>query len=187
MPAMKVKDADILIVPGYTNSGPGHWQTRWQSRLSTARRVEQAEWAKPERSAWTARIAEAVNQAERPVVLVAHSLGVPAAIHAIPDFKKSVAGAFLVAPPDVANTEARPKHLLSFGPYPRDPLPFPAITIASRNDPFCAFEVAEDIAAAWGALFIDAGEADHLDEGAGYGPWPEGSMVFAQFLSRLEG
>ena len=74
MPAMKVKDADILIVPGYTNSGPGHWQTRWQSRLSTARRVEQAEWAKPERSAWTARIAEAVNQAERPVVLVAHSL-----------------------------------------------------------------------------------------------------------------
>ena len=91
------------------------------------------------------------------------------------------------APPDVANAEARPKHLLSFGPYPRDPLPFPAITIASGNDPFCAFEVAEDIAAAWGALFIDAGEAGHLDEGAGYGPWPEGSMVFAQFLSRLEG
>ncbi|WP_202110586.1 alpha/beta hydrolase, partial [Brucella abortus] len=26
---MKVKDADILIIPGYTNSGPDHWQTRW--------------------------------------------------------------------------------------------------------------------------------------------------------------
>ncbi|RVB59940.1 alpha/beta hydrolase, partial [Mesorhizobium sp. M7A.F.Ca.CA.002.04.1.1] len=46
---MKVRDADILIVPGYTNSGPDHWQSRWQSKLSTARRVEQAEWSKPVR------------------------------------------------------------------------------------------------------------------------------------------
>ena len=185
MPAMKVKDADILIVPGYTNSGPGHWQTRWQSRLSTARRVEQAEWAKPERSAWTARIAEAVNQAERPVVLVAHSLGVPAAIHAIPDFRKSVAGAFLVAPPDVANPAIRPKHLMTFGPYPREPLPFPSIVIASRVDSFCDFAVAEDIAAAWGSLFIDAGNSGHINAASGHGPWPEGSLTFARFLSRL--
>lgn len=185
MRAMKVKDADILIVPGYTNSGPEHWQTRWQSKLSTARRVEQAEWSKPVREDWTANIVEAVNAAERPVVLVAHSLGVPAMIHGIPEFRTSVAGAFLVAPPDVANPDIRPRHLMTFGPYPRDPLPFPSITIASRNDPYCAFEVAEDIAAAWGSKFIDAGEAGHLNAEAGFGPWPEGSMTFAQFLSRL--
>lgn len=185
MRAMKVKDADILIVPGYTNSGPEHWQTRWQSKLSTARRVEQAEWSKPVRDDWTANIVAAVNAAERPVVLVAHSLGVPAMIHGIPEFRTSVAGAFLVAPPDVANPDIRPRHLMTFGPYPRDPLPFPSITIASRNDPYCAFEVAEDIAAAWGSKFIDAGEAGHLNAEAGFGPWPEGSMTFAQFLSRL--
>jgi uncharacterized protein len=182
---MKVKEADILIVPGYTNSGPEHWQTRWQSKLSTARRVEQAEWSKPVREDWTANIVEAVNAAERPVVLVAHSLGVPAMIHGIPEFRTPVAGAFLVAPPDVANPDIRPRHLMTFGPYPRDPLPFPSITIASRNDPYCAFEVAEDIAAAWGSKFIDAGEAGHLNAEAGFGPWPEGSMTFAQFLSRL--
>lgn len=182
---MKVKDADILIVPGYTNSGPEHWQTRWQSKLSTARRVEQAEWSKPVREDWTANIVEAVNAAERPVVLVAHSLGVPAMIHGISEFKTPVAGAFLVAPPDVANPDIRPRHLMTFGPYPRDPLPFPSITIASRNDPYCAFEVAEDIAGAWGSKFIDAGEAGHLNAEAGFGPWPEGSMTFAQFLSRL--
>lgn len=185
MRAMKVKDADILIVPGYTNSGPDHWQTRWQSKLSTARRVEQAEWSKPVRGDWTANVVEAVNAAERPVVLVAHSLGVPAAIHAIPEFRNPVAGAFLVAPPDVANPDIRPRHLMTFGPYPRDPLPFPSVIIASRNDPYCALEVAEDIAAAWGALFIDAGEAGHINADSGYGPWPEGSMTFAQFLSRL--
>ncbi|MGO7423684.1 alpha/beta hydrolase, partial [Rhizobium ruizarguesonis] len=38
---MKASDADILIFPGYTNSGPGHWQSRWEAKLSTARRVEQ--------------------------------------------------------------------------------------------------------------------------------------------------
>ncbi|QPC87898.1 alpha/beta hydrolase [Mesorhizobium sp. NBSH29] len=182
---MKVKDADILIIPGYTNSGPEHWQTRWQSKLSTARRVEQAEWSKPVRDDWVENIADAVNVAEKPVVLVAHSLGIPAMIHALPRFTKPVAGAFLVAPPDVANTKIRPRHLMTFGPYPRDPLPFPSTVVASRNDPYCAFAVAEDIAAAWGSLFIDAGEAGHLNSESGFGPWPEGTMIFGQFLSRL--
>ncbi|MBX3577102.1 MAG: serine hydrolase family protein [Rhizobiaceae bacterium] len=182
---MKVKDADILIVPGYTNSGPDHWQTRWQAKLSTARRVEQDEWTKPVREDWAERVADAVNGAERPVVLVAHSLGVAALVHAIPRFEKPVAGAFLVAIPDVANPDIRPKHLMTFGPYPRDPLPFPSIAVASRNDPFSAFDVAEDTAAAWGSLFVDAGEAGHINADSGYGPWPEGSMAFAKFLSRL--
>ena len=88
MRAMKVKDADILIVPGYTNSGPDHWQSRWQSKLSTARRVEQAEWSKPVREDWTASVAKAVNEAERPVVIVAHSLGVAAVIQAMPQFQQ---------------------------------------------------------------------------------------------------
>ena len=182
---MKVKDADILIVPGYTNSGPDHWQTRWQSKLSTARRVEQAEWTKPVRADWVAKVAEAIAEAERPVVLVAHSLGIPSAVLAVPGFEEKIAGAFLVAPPDLANPEIRPKHLMTFGPYPRDPLPFPSIVIGSRNDPFCALDVAEDIAAAWGAQFIDAGEAGHINADSGYGPWPEGSMTFARFLSQL--
>ncbi|MEW9808193.1 RBBP9/YdeN family alpha/beta hydrolase [Mesorhizobium marinum] len=182
---MKVKDADILIVPGYTNSGPDHWQTRWQSKLSTARRVEQAEWSKPVREDWTARLAEAVNEAERPVVLVAHSLGVPTCVQAMAQLRRPVAGAFFVAPPEVANPAIRPKHLMTFGPYPRDPLPFPSIVIASRNDPYGSFEAAEDIAGAWGSLFIDAGPIGHINAESGHGPWPEGSLTFAKFLTRL--
>ncbi|MCV0397102.1 MAG: alpha/beta hydrolase [Rhizobiaceae bacterium] len=182
---MKVRESEILIVPGYTNSGPEHWQTRWQENLSTARRVEQAEWSKPVREDWTRRVAEEVNAAERPVVLVAHSLGIPSIVHAMRDFQRPIAGAFFVAPPDVANPTIRPKHLMTFGPYPREPLPFPSVVIASRNDPFCAFEVAEDIAGAWGSLLVDAGNAGHINAESGHGPWPEGSMVFARFLSRL--
>ncbi len=182
---MKVKDADILIVPGYTNSGPDHWQTRWESHLSTARRVQQAEWTKPVREDWTATVAAAVNEAEKPVVIVAHSLGVATVVQAVADFRSRIAGAFLVAPPDVANPEIRPKHLMTFGPYPRSPLPFPSIVVGSSNDPFCELAVAEDIAAAWGSLFIHAGEAGHINAGSGYGPWPEGSMAFANFITRL--
>lgn len=182
---MKVKDADILIIPGYTNSGPQHWQTRWQGKLSTARRVEQAEWSKPVLEDWVGELARAVNEAEKPVVLVAHSLGVATAVQALPQFRNRVAGGFFVAPPDVANPAIRPKHLMTFGPYPREPLPFPSIVVASRSDPFSSFEAAEDIAGAWGSLFLDAGESGHINAESGHGPWPEGSMTFAQFMMRL--
>lgn len=182
---MKAREAHILVVPGYTNSGPTHWQTRWQDKLSTARRVEQAEWSKPVREDWTRAIADAVNASDRPVVIIAHSLGAAATVQAVALFERPVAGAFLVAPPDVANPAIRPRHLMTFGLYPRDPLPFPSVVVASRNDPYCAFDVAEDIAGAWGSLFMDAGEAGHLNAESGHGPWPEGLLVFARFLSRL--
>ena len=138
------------------------------------------------REDWSAKVADAVNEAERPVVIVAHSLGVPTVDQghsrnsATPSPARSSSRRRMWPTPSI-----RPKHLMTFGPYPRDPLPFPSITIGSRNDPFCAFDVAEDIAAAWGSLFIDAGEAGHINADSGYGPWPEGSMAFAQFLSRL--
>ncbi|MHB2264900.1 RBBP9/YdeN family alpha/beta hydrolase [Aliihoeflea sp. PC F10.4] len=182
---MKAKDAEILIIPGYMNSGSDHWQTRWAAKLSSARRVEQAEWSKPVFEDWKERLVEEVRRAEKPVVLVAHSLGVATAIQAVPEFEDKIAGAFFVAPPDVANPNIRPRHLMTFGPYPRDPLPFPSITVASRNDPFCDFNVAEDIAAAWGSLFIDAGESGHINAESGHGPWPEGTLTFAKFVSNL--
>lgn len=186
MGIMKVKDADILIIPGYTNSGPDHWQTRWEQKLSTARRVQQAEWSKPVKEDWVRELVKAADEATKPIVLVAHSLGVATAVHALPQIEHKVAGAFFVAPPDVSNEKIRPKHLMTFGPYPRERLSFPTIAVVSRNDPFSSFEAAEEVVKDWGALLIDAGEAGHINAESGHGPWPEGSMVFSQFMSRLE-
>jgi uncharacterized protein len=183
---MKTAEADILIIPGYTNAGPEHWQSRWQAKLATARRVEQAEWAKPVRDDWTANVAAAVNACTRPVVLVAHSLGVATALQAIPQFRKPIAGAFLVAPADVANEAIRPRHLLTFGPYPSGPLPFPSMVVASRNDEFCPFETAYGHALDWGSVFLDAGLSGHINAESGHGPWPEGIMVFARFMAGLK-
>jgi uncharacterized protein len=183
---MKISEASIFTVPGYMNSGPDHWQSRWEQKLSSASRVVQAEWSKPVLEEWTTAVANAVNMSEKPVVLIAHSLGIPTVIHAIPKFTKRVAGAFMVAPPDVSNLKIRPKHLQTFGPYPLDPLPFPAVLVASRNDHYCDYQVAEDLAASWGALFIDGGESGHINSDSGHGPWPEGTMVFGKFISNLK-
>ena len=183
--AMKANEVDILIIPGYTGSGPDHWQTRWEQKLSTAHRVEQAEWSKPVREDWVREVEKQVHAADKPVVVIAHSLGVPTFIHAVPVIGKKIRGAFLVAPPDVANPAIRPKHLMTFGPYPHQRLPFPSIVIASHNDEYCEFEVAEKIAHDWGSLFIDAGESGHINVASGHGPWPEGLMVFSHFLANL--
>lgn len=183
---MKIKDADILIIPGYTNSGPDHWQTRWEQKLSTARRVEQKEWSKPVFEDWVSTLIKAVDEASKPVVLVAHSLGVATAIHAVPHIKDKIAGGFFVAPPDVSDATIRPKHLMTFGPYPLEKLPFPTITIASRNDPFSKYEAAQEYSESWGSTLIDAGESGHINAESGHGPWPEGTMVFSQFMSQLK-
>ncbi len=182
---MKAKDADIIIVPGLGGSGPMHWQTRWQQRLSTAKRVHQPDWDAPVRDSWARNVADVVNAAERPVVLIAHSLGIASLLNAMDLLTKRPHGAFLVAPPDLDDPDIGPPQLLGFGPYPRLRLPFPSLVVGSNNDPYCKPEVSEQLAHAWGSLFINAGEAGHLNTEAGYGPWPEGSMAFAQFLSRL--
>lgn len=182
---MKTSQAEILIVPGYKGSGKDHWQTRWQNHITTARRVAMGDWHKPVFEDWKSNLLAAVGKAEKPVILIGHSIGSQVIVSAAKEFEKPVAGAMLVAPPDVENPDIRPRHLLTFGPTSREPLPFPSVTIASRNDHFCAFEVAEDMAAAWGSLFMDAGKAGHLNAESGHGPWPEGLMVFAKFLKNI--
>ena len=106
---MRLSDADILIIPGLGNSGPGHWQTRWQARVGTALRVEQDEWERPDPARWSARIVDAVAAATKPVVLIAHSFGVAAVLHAAPLLTQGkVRGAFLVACTDVERADLGP-------------------------------------------------------------------------------
>jgi len=182
---MKASEADILIVPGYKGSGPDHWQSRWEGRLSSARRVAMGDWHKPVFEEWRDNLVAAVGNTSRPVILVGHSIGAQVIVAAADLFSRPVAGAFLVAPPDVENPDIRPRHLLTFGPYRREKLPFPAVTIASRDDPFCSIDKAREMAAAWGSTFMEAGDSGHLNHESGHGPWPEGLLVFAKFLGKL--
>ncbi len=183
---MRTADTEILIVPGWTNSGPEHWQSRWQSRLPTARRVEQDDWNRPQVSTWVPRIVAAVRQAKAPTVIIAHSCGALAAVIAAADLRgTALSGLFLVAPPGARIILESEVIDHAFAHPPRDPLPVPSIVIASHTDPNCPILEAEEWAYAWGSAFVDAGDAGHIDTASGHGPWPEGLMRFAGFMKRL--
>ncbi|HRD77425.1 MAG TPA: alpha/beta hydrolase [Hyphomicrobiaceae bacterium] len=184
---MRTADVDILIIPGWTNSGPDHWQSRWQRNLKTARRVEQADWDTPKVGDWVERIAAAVANASRPAVLVAHSCGVTAVAHAASALpREKIAGAFLVAPTDPeAAPDIWPHASGGFSPLPLARLPLPSRVIASSNDPYCSVERAQVIAAAWGADISIIANAGHINTDSGHGPWPEGLLSFGLFLKSL--
>ena len=178
---MKTSDCDILIVPGHENSGIDHWQSRWERQLSTAWRVEQENWDAPNKDAWVGRIVDDVKRAEKPVVLVGHSLGVLAIAHAAPLLPSGkVQGAFLVSVPDVERPDFVPAIDRAFAPIPRDPFPFPSVLVASRTDPYTTFAQFEQWAEDWGTDLFDAGDAGHLDTASGFGPWPDGERLVSE-------
>ncbi len=182
---MKLADADILIVPGLGNSGPTHWQRRWGERFRTARFVEQDDWDNPTLDDWVSRIEREIIMATRPVVLVAHSLGVSAVVHTARRLKDTkVRGGFLVAPPDLEGP-AVPQETRPFVSVPEDPLPFPSMVVASTTDPFCSVERAAEFAMSWGSDFHVAGDAGHINVASGHGPWPEGLLMFTRLMQRL--
>lgn len=183
---MRISECDFLIIPGLHNSEEEHWQSRWEKRLATASRVVQADWSNPDPDAWVAAVQERVAEAKRPVVLVAHSLGVLTVARAAPLLvPNKVVGGFLVAVPDPELTVDQLPAVALFAPVPKAPLPFPSLLIASRNDPHCSFERAQAIALDWGSTVVDAGETGHINAESGHGPWPEGLMRLGHFLGQI--
>lgn len=179
-----VTPARTLIVPGWQDSGPDHWQTHWQQCLGAAR-VQQHDWVTPRCDDWVAGLQRAVLAAGAPVVLVAHSLGCITVAHWVLRgeaawLRATVRGALLVAPADVERAAA-PSPLRSFAPVPRLRLPFPALVVASSDDPFCAFERAVQFALDWGAGLRSLGRAGHINASAGYDRWDQGLALLKSF------
>jgi len=175
---------DILLVPGLHNSGPGHWQTNWEQRLPHARRVDLGLWDDPHRNTWVGKLALAIGRSERPVVLVAHSLGChvvawwaeyEAAFNAAVRAAElsCVVGALLVAPPDVEENPVD-RRFTRFAPLPSTQLPFPSIVVGSRDDPYVSISQARRISQRWGAQFADAGAIGHVNARSALGDWPFG-------------
>lgn len=170
----------VLILPGWQNSGPAHWQSLWQAAHGYER-VEQHDWLRPLRGDWIAHLEDVILQQKTPTVLVAHSLGclLVAAWAAHSRNTHRVRAALLVAPGDAEREEMRPL-LASWSPIPLQQLPFKSILVGSRNDPYCSLERAQLFASAWGADFVDAGAQGHLNAESGLGDWPQGQALLRQ-------
>ncbi|MEO6017210.1 MAG: alpha/beta hydrolase [Polaromonas sp.] len=168
----------IIIIPGWRDSGPGHWQTLWAERLGDAVRVQQDDWITPSRASWVASIARTIAQQPGPVVVVAHSLGCIATSHLPPQASRQICGALLVAPADPERRAA----LSDFAPVPYQKLPYRSVLVASSNDPFCPVRLAGAYARAWGSEFVRMQDAGHINIESGHGEWPLG-MALLQSLT----
>ena len=168
----------ILIVPGWRDSGPGHWQSLWAERYAHTARVQQDNWLTPARAAWVKSIRRTLLAQPEPVVVVAHSLGCIAITHLPPEAEARIAGALLVAPAD----PERRSILSDFAPVPSRKLPYRSILVASSNDPFCPIRLAGAYARNWGSEFVRVPDAGHINIESGHGPWPLGVALLQSLV-----
>ncbi|MEY4754346.1 MAG: hypothetical protein RJA44_2021 [Pseudomonadota bacterium] len=174
----------VLLLPGWQNSGPAHWQSRWEA-LHGFTRVEQDDWLWPRRGDWMARLDEVLLTLPQPALLVAHSLGcqLVASWAAHSRHTARVAGALLVAPPDTEGPDMPPQ-LHNWRPMRRPRLPFAAIAVLSSDDPYGEHARMRAVCADWGAEVIEAGPRGHLNAESGLGDWPEGLALLEKLRDR---
>lgn len=180
----------VLTVPGLDNSGPAHWQSVWERERHDCRRAELGMWEQPHRNTWVNQLNLAIERADRPVVLAAHSLGVHAVawwahyeqLRGDANRLGRVIGALLVAPPELEGDGLDPR-LTRFGSPPAAPLPFPSILVASRDDRYVAYPRAVALARGWGSWLVDAGKTGHINADSKLGAWQFGQVLLGQLLT----
>lgn len=166
-----------LIVPGWNGSPADHWQSHWQRVLPDCSRVQQENWSMPQRAAWVAQLEQQIATEQRPVVLIAHSLGCITVSHwaaqASPSLLARVRGALLVAPADVERDDC-PQALGDFAPINTQLLPFPAVLVGSSNDHAATANRAVLFAQQWGAEAVILSNAGHINVQSGHHRWQQG-------------
>ena len=169
--------ANVLLLPGWHNSDPAHWQSRWEATHGYVR-VQQHDWDRPLRGDWLMQLEAAVLDTVGDVILVAHSLGCIqlAAWAAHSQHTQRIKAALLVAPADVERDAVRAL-LPSWSPIARQTLPFKSVLVASGNDPFCTWAQSQTLARDWGAELVNGGNIGHINAAAGLGDWPQGHVL----------
>ncbi|WP_319531258.1 alpha/beta hydrolase [uncultured Cohaesibacter sp.] len=169
----------FVLVPGFKNSGPEHWQSFWERDIDIFQRISQRRWDQRDIYLWIDAIGRTVAEEERPAILIGHSLGALASACVIADHEAGVAGAMFVAPAEPIRFEAE-------GRIPYDHLDAPTVLVASHNDTLISFPRAKFFAEGWGSDFVDLGEAGHINSEAGFGRWPYGLGILLDLVERIE-
>ena len=177
---------EILTIPGWTGSSPEHWMSHWEALKPEMRRVVQGDWDRPVPRSWVATLEDAVAASPGNVALIAHSLGVSTLQLWAGPGERRIACAVLVAPPD-PDADGVASEIAGFGSMRTAPLPFPSLLMASRTDPYCAFDRAQDFARTWGSEILDVGDAGHINTASGFGPWQEGHATVMSFIRGWQG
>jgi predicted alpha/beta hydrolase family esterase len=175
-----VTTTPVLLLPGYGDSGPEHWQSLWEAEDPACRRVVQRDWMLPRLEDWLDTLDRHVAECEAPPVLVAHSLACSLVAHWAKRSEGRVKGALLVAPADVDSPAHTPDEVRGFSPIPLARFAFPSIVVASADDPFSPLARAELFARSWGGRLVVLERAGHINADAGFGEWPQGRMLLGE-------
>jgi uncharacterized protein len=202
-----------LILPGWQNSGPAHWQSLWEAQLGY-QRVRQHDWMRPLRGDWIMRLQEHLLSLElqsaqnrqapqapqtpeaasvrnpsacadtADIVLVAHSLGCHlVAAWAALSTHTHRIRGALLVAPPDAVRAQFPPELKSWRPPVLKRLPFPSICVLSSNDPFCDLAPGMEMAAAWGSRCEPIGARGHINANSGLNDWPQGKAWLAELAA----
>jgi len=171
----------VLIVPGLRDHVRTHWQTLLAADLQRSgravRTVAPMGRTHLDCEARVQAIEREARAIDGPIVIVAHSAGCLMVAHWARHTTCPVQGALLATPPDFERPmpEGYPTlavlRAAGWLPVPREPLPFPSVVAASRDDPLGRYERVAELARDWGAKLVDLGHVGHLNPASGYGQW----------------
>ena len=183
----------VLIVPGLRDHVDAHWQTLLARELAARGHEVRSVPPMGRDDLDCARRVEAIDRAlaeiPEPPIVVAHSGGVIMFAHWARTHDRPIRGALLATPPDFERPmpDGYPiiEALRAGGwlPVPREPLPFPSVVAASRNDPLGRFERVAELARAWGSRLHDIGLVGHLNPASGFGAWPQAETYVAELAA----
>jgi uncharacterized protein len=167
----------IVLVPGYTNSGPEHWQSLIEKKYENVVRVKQDDWDNPVRQNWIDGLERTIKTINSDVLLVGHSCGANtiaqwAELNANPKVK----GALLVAPADIDAPDALAEIQVQ-RPLPKKKISFPTILVCSDNDEYVSLEKGKELAQDWGSELVILPNGGHIHTDAGFGDWPMGEQL----------
>lgn len=176
----------FLLSPGYTNSGPDHWQTHLRNTYSSVERVEHANWNFVDREVWIQELEDAIHLIEDDLVLIGHSCGanvIAQWAETKPLNLKKIKAAVLVAPADVDNQNL-PQEITAQGPMPYSKLPFPSLAVGSDDDPYTPLGTLYSLAEACGSELIVLSRAGHIASADGYGQW-DGIVKYIEDFAKV--
>lgn len=171
-----------LLVPGYTNAGPEHWQSYIENKYSNTLRIEQDDWNSPS-ELWVEKINNTINSLDSDLILLGHSCGAVAVAQWASKYQvDKVRALILVAPADVESENAI-KPIITQRPLPTDKILYKSLVIFSENDQHLSEKRARHLAKIWGSATHLIPGAGHIHTAAGYGEWEEGEKIIEEFTN----
>jgi predicted alpha/beta hydrolase family esterase len=173
-----------LVLAGFQDSGPFHWQTLWAEGDPSYLKLSHASWDAPDRHEWQRELEAAYPAVGADTVIVAHSLGCLLTAFWAAGTLQRVRGAFLVAPPNPLRPDTPPT-ITNFQHPPRQALPFPSVVVGSDDDPCGSLDYMAGLARDWGSRFVPVRGGKHLGSMSGVGRWPAGRALLEEFIATL--